>query len=103
MIGNQWGKGNRFKLTEEQRLAKTGSGNGKWKGGRQKTSDGYIKVLVSPKKRIWEHRLKMEKKIGRKLTRTEVVHHKNGIKTDNRLSNLQLMTNAEHTKYHHGK
>src|SRR5215510_6428306 len=42
----------------------------------------------------------MEHCIGRLLTDNEVVHHINGIKTDNRGLNLQLMTRAEHIRHH---
>lgn len=46
------------------------------------------------------HRYLMEQRIGRELERGEVVHHINGDKRDNRLENLQLMTNSEHMKLH---
>lgn len=47
-----------------------------------------------------EHRLVVEKSIGRKLTSKEDVHHINGDKTDNRLGNLQVVTRSEHRKIH---
>lgn len=47
-----------------------------------------------------EHRYIMEQHLGRKLSRSEVVHHKNGDKRDNRVENLEIMTLSEHTKKH---
>ena len=71
-----------------------------WKGGRQTTKDGYTIIWLSRNESILEHRLVMEQHLGRKLNRSEVVHHINGNNADNRLANLQLTTFAEELKRH---
>jgi Zn finger protein HypA/HybF involved in hydrogenase expression len=82
-----------------------------WKGGRQKDDDGYIlvhielysneeKELLHPMVRksgyILEHRAVMALSLNRSLKKNEIVHHKNGVKNDNRLENLQLTTPQDH-------
>lgn len=61
---------------------------------------GYVLVKIGIHEWALEHRLVVEQSIGRKLERDETVHHINGIKTDNRLDNLMVLTNSEHQKLH---
>ncbi len=83
----------------------SGSSNGMWRGGRKRDKNGYILVLqpTHPQARagyVREHRLIVEAQIGRMLSGNEVVHHKNGKKDDNSVSNLVLLTKTEHDTLH---
>lgn len=65
--------------------------------------NGYVtefKNGYNKKGNVKQHRRIMEEHIGRRLEPDEVVHHINGIKTDNRIENLQLMTRTEHSSLH---
>lgn len=107
------GRGRFCSKTCKGKVTSLGTGNAAWKGGRFKSTHGYIEVY-SPShpfrqgNYVKEHRLVMEGHIGRYLTEDEVVHHINHKRDDNRIENLQIMTPSEHSTHHnmerwHGK
>lgn len=60
--------------------------------------DGYKIIQISGRK-YREHRYVWLQAYG-SIPKGYIVHHRNGIKLDNTLKNLQLMTRTEHQKYH---
>ena len=93
-------------------LGKKGNKNPSWKGGIIRSKrDGYVLVLApenhpygkkggggNKRKYILEHRLVMEKVLGRYLLPDEDVNHINGIKDDNRPENLTIVRHYAHFK-----
>lgn len=71
-------------------------GPSNWKGGVNKHGSGYLKELAKGHPAadkagyVMQHRLVMERQLGRFLGKDEHVHHKNGKRDDNRPENLEL-------------
>lgn len=91
------------------RCGKMGKNSWNWKGG-MKASQGYIKILTPDhphadlKGYVPEHRLNVESFIGRYLSPEEVVHHKDGNRSNNDITNLELVSSqSEHMKRHRVK
>ena len=78
-----------------------------WQGGKRTTNQGYIEIkspnhpFKNKQGYVPEHRLVVEKYLGRCLARLEVIHHINEIKTDNHIKNLYLFEKRwQHCIYH---
>src|SRR3990167_1882821 len=63
-----------------------------WKNGKTVNLNGYTTLNQT---RQQEHRFVMEKHLGRSLDKFETIHHKNGLKSDNRIENLELWTRRQ--------
>lgn len=87
-------------------------------GGRHTSKYGYVTVyrkaiapedlalfeaLLTPgRNHVFEHRLVMSKVLGRPIKKKEVVHHRNGVRDDNRPENLQLFKSRRQHHPGHG-
>ena len=77
-----------------------------WKYRKQIDRHGYVRVYArlhpfsGGRLMMLEHRMIMELQLQRKLHPSEHVHHRNGIRTDNRPENLELMKASEHLSKH---
>lgn len=82
-----------------------GSNNPNWRGGKRLDKDGYWLVhcpqhpFSTSDGYVREHRLVMERYLGQILSPNIVVHHCNGIRHDNRIENLEIMTKRDHDRH----
>lgn len=73
-----------------------GRNNPNWKGGRRLTTSGYIIIYQAPHDYILEHVLIWEQVHGKKIPEGWIIHHLNGVKTDNHPRNLLAMPRKGH-------
>ena len=90
----------------KKNMGQKGPKNPNWKGGKYKTEAGYIFILkpehpfCMSNKYVFEHRLVVEKQIGRYLLSTEPCHHL-GTKDDNRPHRLMAFSSESvHQRFH---
>jgi len=96
---NNWNYGNPRGIKGYKRPEISGEKHWNYKKGYYITKDGY-KEFGGKKDKIHEHRRVLEDYLDRKLLSTEIVHHINEDKLDNRIENLMICTRAEHINIH---
>lgn len=97
-----------IKNLRKAKLGKRGKFTNHWKGGKIKDNRGYIIIRMpehpfAVNNYVPEHRLVMEKHIGRYLKHKEIIHHINHITDDNRIENLMLCPNLFTHRHIHKK
>lgn len=76
-----------------------GAAHPNWKGGGYVNTGGWMMLGTHGDRRL-EHRLVFDLALGRRLVTSEVVHHINGKKTDNRIENLMYFkSTSAHSLY----
>ncbi len=104
-------KGHPVSDAARAKMGRQGPAHPRWRGGRFLNSSGYVEVLLPDEHplaemrtvtgRVREHRLVMAEHLGRPLQPSEIVHHINECRSDNRLENLQLFASSrEHSAFH---
>ena len=89
-------------------LSYVGEGNPKWRGGLTTMPDGYVYEYAPDHPNatqhgyVLEHRLVVEREIGRYLDPVEVVHHIDHVRDNNDVDNLELLPSQSEHQTRHG-
>lgn len=87
-------------ISDGKRISKLNKGSSS-KLFKHGLNDSGYRVLRQDGKKYKEHRIIAENILKRPLSKNEVVHHVNGIKTDNRVENLWIFpSQKDHAEYH---
>ena len=95
----------KFNIPKRERGFPRGDKNHRWNEGKLRRY-GYLYIQKPDHPNsdnygyVAEHRLVMEKHLGRYLDKKEHIHHKNGNRNNNKIENLHLCTFSEHMKIH---
>lgn len=107
LVGNKYRKGIPHTQETKDKISRPGISNPRWNGGRFLSKDGYWMVFNPGHSRarngryVCEHLLIAEKALGRPLVLgKELVHHINGIPSDNRNKNLLICSKSFHYWLH---
>lgn len=98
-VSGMKGKKHSEETRKKMSIDRSGNKSYRWKGGILTDRNGYIYEYCpnhpsTVNVHVPQHRLIMEKKVGRYLFKHETVHHKNGIRNDNRIENLELWSSS---------
>lgn len=88
------------KWVEKRAKKHSGENHENWKGGL-KMKRGYYYIRISVRKYIKRSRFVMSKFLNRPLKKKEMVHHINGVKTDDRPENLKIFTSQRKHLHEH--
>lgn len=98
-LGTKLSESTKNKISKTMKGMNREAKNPMWKGGIRR-SGKYVYITLADGTCIAEHRYLMEKLHNRKLLPTEIVHHINGRRDDNRLENLVVMEISKHHSMH---